>query len=75
MLEEVKPIRERYFRHFKGGEYRLHLIAEDSESLDHMVVYQALYGDFGYWVRPEWMFFERITRDNKTFPRFAEIEK
>lgn len=75
MLDEVKPIRERYFRHFKGGEYRLCLVAKDSESLDRMVIYQALYGEFGYWVRPERMFFERITRDHGTFPRFAEIEK
>lgn len=75
MLDEVKPVRERYFRHFKGGEYRLYHIAKDSETLDRMVVYQALYGTFGYWVRPEKMFFERITRDDKTFPRFAEIIK
>lgn len=75
MLDEVKPIRERYFRHFKGGEYRLFHIAKDSETLNRMVVYQALYGTFGYWVRPEKMFFERITRDDKTFTRFAEIIK
>ena len=73
MLDEVKPIRERYFRHFKGGEYRLWHIANDSETLQRMVVYQALYGRHGYWVRPVKMFFERITREGKTFPRFAEI--
>lgn len=73
MLDEVKPVRERYFRHFKGGEYRLWHIAKDSETLYRMVVYQALYGTFGYWVRSEKMFFERITRDDQPFPRFAEI--
>lgn len=75
MLSEVKPIRERCFRHFKGGEYRLWHIAKNSETLDRMVVYRGAYGNRGYWVRPEKMFFERITRDGKTFPRFAEIRQ
>lgn len=75
MLEEVQPVRERYFRHFKGGLYRLWHIAKDSETQKRMAVYQALYGSYGYWVRPERMFFERITRDGHTFPRFAEIKK
>lgn len=75
MQDEVKPIRERYFRHFKGGKYRLCHVAKDSETLGRMVVYQALYEKYGYWVRPEKMFFERITRDGKTFPRFSEISK
>lgn len=72
MFNEVVPIRKRYFRHFKGGKYRLWHIAKDSETQESVVVYQALYGKCGYWVRPQKMFFERITRDGKTFPRFAE---
>lgn len=75
MLPEIKPMRERYFRHFKGGLYRLWHIAKDSETLRRMVVYQALYGQRGYWIRPRQMFFERITRDGQTVPRFAEINK
>lgn len=75
MLESVAPLRERYFRHFKGKEYRLWHVAKDSETTDRMVVYQALYGQRGFWVRPERMFFERITRDGHTFPRFKEISK
>lgn len=39
-----------------------------------MVVYQALYGEQNYWVRPEKMFFEKVTRDGKTFSRFTEID-
>jgi hypothetical protein len=39
-----------------------------------MVVYQALYGDRKYWVRPEKMFFETIERDGKRFSRFTEID-
>jgi hypothetical protein len=40
-----------------------------------MVIYQALYGEKQYWVRPEKMFFENIERNGRTFARFREIEK
>jgi hypothetical protein len=40
-----------------------------------MVVYQALYGDEQYWVRPEKMFFENIERDGRRFARFTEIDR
>jgi len=66
---------ERYFRHFKGGLYRYVCTALDSETQERMVVYQALYGGGKFWVRPEKMFFESVTRDGKTFPRFTEIDK
>lgn len=75
MVADIKPIRDRYFRHFKGNEYRLCSIAKDSDSQERMVVYQALYGNHDLWVRPENMFFERIVRDGKEFPRFAEISE
>ena len=65
----------RYFRHFKGGMYRYVRTAFDSEAKERMVIYQALYGDEQYWVRPEKMFFETIERDGRKFPRFTEIDK
>ncbi|MBQ7427901.1 MAG: DUF1653 domain-containing protein [Prevotella sp.] len=65
----------RYFRHFKGGMYRFVRTAFDSETKERMVIYQALYGDGQYWVRPEKMFFETIERDGRRFPRFTEIDK
>lgn len=65
----------RYFRHFKGGLYRFIHTAFDSETQERMVVYQALYGDRHYWVRPEKMFFETIERDGCRFSRFTEIDK
>ena len=65
---------ERYFRHFKGNPYRLLVHAKDSETLSRLVTYQALYGKQGYWVRQERMFFERVTRDGLTIPRFAEVD-
>ena len=48
----------REFRHFKGNLYRLEGFAKDSETLEEMVVYPALYGEHGLWVRPAKMFFD-----------------
>ena len=62
------------FVHFKGGHYRLEGFATDSETLERMVVYRALYGECGLWVRPRKMFFEEVTRDGKTFPRFRPLK-
>ena len=66
--------RVRYFLHFKGNKYKLIASAFDSETQERMVVYQALYGDRKYWVRPEKMFFEQIERNGKRFSRFQEID-
>ncbi|MEG1782985.1 MAG: DUF1653 domain-containing protein [Oscillospiraceae bacterium] len=70
-MDGIKPGR---YRHFKGKEYRVLYEARHSETLETMVVYQALYGEGGIWVRPAEMFFEEITRDGKTFPRFQYIK-
>ncbi len=48
-MEEIKTGR---YRHFKGNEYRVLYVAKHSETLEPMVVYQALYGEYGIWVRP-----------------------
>ena len=60
--------KQRYFRHFKGGLYKMITVAKDSETLERMVVYQALYGEKGFWVRPE-----TVVRDGVEIPRFKEI--
>ena len=62
-----------YYRHFKGNVYRVLHIAKHSETLEEMVVYQAMYGKRGIWVRPLAMFEEEIERDVKTFRRFSPI--
>ena len=62
---------EQYYRHFKGNIYRVLHIAKHSETLEDMVVYQAMYGKRGIWVRPPSMFEEVIERDGKTFRRFS----
>lgn len=61
------------YRHFKGNDYEVVGIAQHSETLEPMVVYKALYGDGGLWVRPLSMWNEEITRDGKTFKRFEYI--
>jgi len=70
MTEEWQEMIGREFRHFKGNLYRLEGFAKDSETLEEMVVYRALYGEGGLWVRPAKMFFETIERDGKTMKRF-----
>ena len=53
MTEEQASLAGRTFRHFKGNLYRLAGFAKDSETLEEMAVYRALYGESGLWVRPE----------------------
>jgi hypothetical protein len=61
------------YRHFKGKEYRVTGIARHSETLEPMVVYQALYGDHGIWVRPASMFTEDVDLEGRLVPRFSRI--
>ena len=61
------------YRHFKGNEYEVIGTAKHSETMEEMVVYRALYGEFGLWVRPASMWEETIERDGKTFQRFTYI--
>ena len=63
------------YRHFKGMEYEVIATAKHSETLEEMVVYRALYGDGGVWVRPSSMWEEIIERDGKTMQRFTYIGK
>lgn len=68
-------IRTGKYRHFKGNLYEVLGVATHSETMEPMVVYRALYGDFGLWVRPASMWEETIERDGKTFKRFSYIEE
>lgn len=69
-MEQIRPGR---YRHFKGNEYRLLGIAHHSETMEEMVVYQALYGEQGLWVRPAHMWSETVERDGYCGPRFVYI--
>ena len=61
------------WRHFKGNEYEVIGVANHSETMEPMVVYRALYGEGGLWVRPAAMWNEIVVRDGKPFPRFSYI--
>ena len=69
-MESIKPGR---YRHFKGKEYEVLGVARHSETEEELVVYRALYGDCGLWVRPVSMWNEAVERDGKTFRRFTYI--
>ncbi len=62
------------YRHFKGNRYELITIATHSETLEPMVVYRALYGEGGVWVRPLAMWTEHVERDGYSGPRFYPEE-
>ena len=59
---EIQPGK---YRHFKGKEYEVLYLARHSETEEWMVVYRALYGEFGIWVRPASMWLETVERDGK----------
>ena len=61
------------YRHFKGNEYEVIALANHSETGERMVVYRALYGEGGVWVRPADMWNEVVERDGKTYKRFTYI--
>ena len=71
--EAVKKIPCGRYRHFKGNQYEVIAIARHSETDEAMVVYQALYGDRGFWVRPAEMWVETVTRDGVTYRRFEKV--
>ena len=66
-MSTIKPGR---YRHFKGNEYEVIGTARHSETLEELVVYRALYGDGGLWVRPAAMWSETVDRDGYRGPRF-----
>ncbi|MCG8905708.1 DUF1653 domain-containing protein [Pseudomonas sp. DP-17] len=61
------------YRHYKGQQYRVLGVARHSESEEEVVIYQALYGEFGLWVRPLSMFTEAVEVNGERLPRFALV--
>lgn len=61
------------YRHFKGNEYEVMFVAKHSETLETMVVYRALYGEGGVWVRPASMWNEEVERDGVNVKRFTYV--
>lgn len=72
--EERRPmvIPGRY-RHYKGQDYEVLGIARHSETEEELVVYRALYGECGLWVRPLGMFEQQVEIDGRPVPRFRRL--
>jgi len=63
------------YRHYKGNEYEVIGFSKHSETLEDMVIYKALYGDGGTWVRPLSMWDNQIEIDGKTVKRFEFVSE
>ena len=75
--KEGRPMRKEFrpgiYRHFKGNLYRLDGLAKHSETQEDYVVYQALYGERGLWVRPAKMWNEEVNRNGYVGKRFVWV--
>lgn len=75
----MKVLENRIYRHFKGNTYKVLCVAMHAETQEKMVVYQALYGDYKYFVRPYEMFVSKVDRDKypdvKQEYRFELVEE
>ena len=76
-MNEIEP---GIYEHYKGKLYQVIGLGRNSETLEEVVVYQAMYnseefGDKALWVRPRSMFVETVSVDGKEIPRFKFIRK
>lgn len=71
---EIPAFTKGLYRHYKGQNYELIDVVHHSETQEALVLYRALYGSRGLWVRPYVMFFEKVTIEGKEQPRFALVE-
>lgn len=72
MKEKIKP---GIYQHYKGPMYKVIGCAQHSETEEWLVYYQALYGEYGYWVRPLAMFAESVVLEGQSLPRFKLIKE
>jgi hypothetical protein len=70
---EQHQIEPGIYEHYKGPKYRVFGTAQHSETEEWLVVYQALYGEHGFWVRPLTMFTETVNHNDQVCPRFRKI--
>lgn len=73
MSPQTEGIRAGLYRHYKGNYYQVLGEARHSETLEPLIVYQALYGDYGFWVRPKAMFLEQVRVAGNNQPRFCFV--
>lgn len=67
------PLKSGLYQHYKGPQYKVLYVATHSETQEQLVIYQALYGEFGIWARPLSMFLETVEKDGQIIPRFAYL--
>jgi len=70
MTQKIQP---GIYEHYKGKRYQEYEICRHSETLEELVVYRTLYGDYDLWVRPLSMFCEQVMIDGKSLPRFKWV--
>lgn len=73
-LSPVTPISLGRYRHYKGNEYDVIGVARHSETLEELVVYRAMHGDHGMWVRPRSMFVDMVEANGRQVPRFVYVD-
>lgn len=75
LSDQAKKLKAGTYQHYKGNEYRVLGVARHSETLEELVVYQAQYADFSWWVRPLAMFFEEVEVEGQPKPRFLFLHE
>lgn len=73
-MDMSQPLQPGRYRHYKGNEYQVIDCARHTETEEEFVVYRALYGERGLWIRPKAMFVESVIIGGTTTPRFLLIE-
>jgi len=64
-------IKKGIYKHYKGNEYEVLMLAQHSETEEYLVVYRALYGEYGIWVRPYDMFMKKVEINGERMDRFT----
>ena len=62
------------YQHYKGNRYRVIALARHSETLEDLVIYEALYEGGGIWARPLEMFCDHVTVDGQEMRRFTPLK-
>jgi hypothetical protein len=62
------------YRHYKGNDYFVFEVARHSETREPLVVYQCLYADYSWWVRPLSLFLETVEVGGESIPRFQFVK-
>jgi hypothetical protein len=68
-------IKSGIYKHYKGALYKVVGAVQHSETEEWFVSYQALYGDYGYWIRPLEMFCENVSLNGVNVKRFQLIKE